>query len=106
MTKSAVELDEKSFEKFIKEGKCAIDFFAGWCGPCQAMAPEFESAAKAMKGKVRFGKINVEDEPALATRFEVMSVPTIILFEDGKLIGKSSGWLNRDGIIMLATDSF
>ena len=106
MSENVSELDEKRFDEFVKNGKCAIDFWAPWCGPCQMMAPEFEAAAKQMKGKIKFGKINVDDASAIAMKFNVMSIPTIILFKDGKVAGKNSGWLSSDGIVLLAKESF
>ena len=83
-----------------------VDFWAPWCGPCQMMAPEFEAAAKTMKGKFKFGKVNIDDASPVAMRFDVMSIPTIILFKDGKVSGKNSGWLSSDGITDLIKESF
>jgi thioredoxin 1 len=106
MSENITELDDKNFDKFIAEGKCIIDFWAPWCGPCQMMMPEFEAVAKKMKGKVKFGKVNVDDAPTIAMRLNIMSVPTIVLFKDGKAAGKNSGWLSSDGIENLIKESF
>ena len=61
-----------------------IDFWAPWCGPCKMMAPIVEELAEELEGKVKIGKINVDEEPELATVFGVMSIPTFIRFENGK----------------------
>jgi thioredoxin 1 len=106
MTKDVTELTDDTFDRFIAEGKSVIDFWAPWCGPCRMLTPEIESAAKAMKGKVKFGKVNLDEASLLAMRFEVMSIPTMFFFKDGKLIEKNSGWISRDGIIKLAKESF
>ena len=70
------------------------------------MMPEFEAAAKKMKGKVKFGKVNLDEESLLAMRFEIMAVPVLFLFKNGKLIKRNSGWLSGDGIEELAKESF
>lgn len=62
-----------------------VDFWAPWCGPCRMVAPEVEKLAARANGSVRFAKVNVDEEPALAARYGVMSIPTIGKFEGGEL---------------------
>jgi thioredoxin 1 len=96
---SVRELTSKNFDEFISDGKCAVDFWAEWCGPCKMLAPIFLEAAEEFKGKIKFGKINVENEPELAERFMVMSVPAIILFKGGKQIDRINGVMPKEELI-------
>jgi thioredoxin 1 len=61
-----------------------VDFWASWCGPCMMMAPEVEMIAKEKEGIIKVGKVNVDEEQGLAAQFNIMSIPTLILFKDGK----------------------
>jgi thioredoxin 2 len=81
-------LDTARLERhLVKSGiPLLIDFWAPWCGPCRMMAPEFERAAALLEPAVRLVKVNVDEEPALATRFRIQSIPTLVLaFEDREL---------------------
>jgi len=106
MAKEVTELTDKTFDKFIEDGKCVIDFWAPWCGPCQMMSPEIEAAAKALKGKAKFGKVNLDEESMLAMRFDVMTIPTLFFFRNGKLVKKHSGWISKDEIADMVKGSF
>lgn len=79
-------LDNENFNDNIKEGVVLVDFWADWCGPCQAMLPILDSFSKEMEWKITVWKVNVDDNPDLATQFRVMSIPTMILFKDWEMV--------------------
>jgi len=91
---SEIILTNQNFEEEVKEGLVLVDFFATWCGPCKMMEPVISKIADEYKGKVKVGKVNVDDENELAMKYGISSIPTLILFKDGKplktLIGLSS----------------
>ncbi len=89
-------LTDANFETEVhKPGVILVDFWAAWCGPCLRVAPTLEAIAKEQAGKMRLGKLNVDENPRTAQRFEVMSIPTMLLFKDGKLVDGAVGALPR-----------
>lgn len=83
---------EESFDKAVKEnGLLVVDFWAEWCGPCKMLGPVIEQLANDYDGKAVVGKVNVDDEPELAQRFGIMSIPTVIFFKDGKEVARKVG---------------
>jgi thioredoxin 1 len=76
---------DTNFEETIKKNKLAlIDFWANWCGPCRALAPTIVEIAKECNGQFLVGKLDVDENPATAEKFQVFSIPTMIVFKDGK----------------------
>ena len=76
-----------NFEKEVLQSELPVlvDFYADWCGPCKMMAPIVEGLAQGYDGKVKVGKLNIDDEMEIAQQYRVMSIPTFILFKDGKI---------------------
>ena len=99
MVTNLTELDKKNFDKFVKEDKVVVDFWAPWCGPCKIMAPIFHEVAKEMDGKTKFAKVNVDDNLELAQRFDVMSIPTTIFFRDGQQVDRIIGAVGKEQLV-------
>lgn len=88
-----VALDTARFERHLAKSDVPllVDFWAPWCGPCRMMAPEFERAAGMLEPAVRLVKVNVDEEPALAQRFQTRSIPTLVLAFQGREVARAAG---------------
>src|SRR5216110_3639467 len=89
----AVHLTEKNFDETLAQhdGLLMIDFWAKWCGPCRAIAPVLEELAEASEGRVTLMKVNVDENPGLAARYGIRSIPTILFFKEGALVDRVVG---------------
>ena len=92
---------DQNFEEEVLKSELPVlvDFFAVWCGPCQMMAPVIEEMAKELEGKVKIGKMNVDESPQTAEKFGIMSIPTLILFKDGQVVKTFQGFRTKEDII-------
>lgn len=90
------ELTNGEFNDFVKDGTVLIDFFADWCMPCVMMGPIIEDMAEKFNGKIKFGKVNIEDNQNLAQKFEVSSIPNFVVFKDGKAVNHLIGSMDEE----------
>ena len=91
-------LTDSDFENEIRSGVTLVDFHANWCGPCRMLAPVLEQVAKEIKGKAVIGKIDIDTEQKTAAHFQITSVPTMILFKNGKEVNRLIGLRNAEAI--------
>ena len=87
----ATNLTKENFDTTIAEGVTLVDFWADWCGPCRMMGPVIEALGEKFEGRYKICKVNVDTEEELSVRFGVMSIPTVILFKDGRELDKRIG---------------
>ncbi len=78
-----------------------IDFWAPWCGPCRMVSPVVDEIAEEESGKIKVGKVNVDEQPELASQFGVMSIPTLVVVKDGKVVNSSVGARGKDAILSM-----
>ena len=94
----ALNLNKNNFEKSIASGVALVDFWASWCGPCKMQLPIIEEFSGEMEGKATIGKVNVDEELELAQSFGIQSIPTLILFKDGKPVKKLVGLHSKESL--------
>lgn len=94
-----VNVTDQSFKNEVEStGTVLVDFWAPWCGPCKMIAPVLEELDQEMSDKVKIAKLNVDDNPDTASRFGVMSIPTLIVFKDGQPVDKIVGFQPKDAL--------
>ena len=95
-----IEISDANFDEMVKKYKnLAIDCWAPWCGPCLMIAPVIEELARELKGKIVFGKLNVDNNPKIAMKYNIMSIPTILLFRDGELVDRIIGAMPKEFLV-------
>ena len=101
-SENIVTLTATNFDEETRNGSpILVDFWAEWCGPCRMVAPVLEQLAKDYAGKARVGKVNVDDHSNLASRYGVMSIPTLLIFKQGKVVEQFIGSTTRDVLAKL-----
>ena len=100
---SVTELKSENFESEVNNSEIPvlIDFWATWCGPCKMMTPVVEEQKKKKEGTIKVCKVNVDDEPYLAQKFNIMSIPTFVAIKEGKVVGTSVGVQTKQQILEL-----
>ncbi|NIM41585.1 MAG: thioredoxin TrxC [Hydrogenophaga sp.] len=100
-TGGPVALDEAGFRKTVEKSDLPVlvDFWAPWCGPCRAMAPQFEAAARELEPRVRLVKLNTEEAPSLSAAMNIRSIPTLALFSGGREIARQPGAMGAADIV-------
>ncbi|MFB6088211.1 MAG: thioredoxin [Candidatus Aenigmatarchaeota archaeon] len=93
--KNIENIEDSEFEEKIDDGKWLVDYWAPWCSPCKVLEPIVEELSKDMDG-INFGKVNVDQNQLAAQRFGIRSIPTMIIFEDGEEVARSTGAMERE----------
>ncbi len=93
-------LTKENFEEIVVKSELPVlvDFWAAWCGPCRRVAPILEELDKEVEGKVVIAKLEVDEEPEIANAFQIMSIPTLIIFKDGKIVKQLVGLHSKDAL--------
>ncbi|MFR0822016.1 MAG: thioredoxin [Clostridia bacterium] len=97
---AVLTLTQANFEQEVLHAKVPVlvDFWATWCGPCKMMGPVVEQIEKEMGATVKVGKVNIDENASLATKYNVMSIPTFLVFKDGKLVNSLVGVQDKENI--------
>ena len=98
-----IKITNANFEEEVLKSELPVlvDFWAAWCGPCRMLAPAVAQIAAECEGKVKVGKVNVDEEPELAQRFGIMSIPTVLVIKDGKKTEQSIGLVPKEKLLAL-----
>lgn len=100
MSENVLHIQQKNFDAVVMTGEVpvVVDFWAPWCGPCRMLAPELEKAATRLGSKAKIVKVNTDENPDISAKYGISSIPTIMVFHNGKLIGQHSGYITGDAL--------
>jgi thioredoxin 2 len=100
-TGEPIQLTDQSFDRHLKRSDIPLvtDFWAAWCGPCKMMAPFFEQAAAQLEPRVRLVKVNTDENPMLAQRYRINSIPTTVVFKGGREVARQPGAMNMQQLL-------
>ena len=104
MSKNLIDLNEENFDEIINSGKVLIDFWAPWCGPCKQLTPILEKVSDEIGDSATIAKVNVDENSALAARYNVRSIPTLLLFIDGQLNETLIGLKTQSELVSFLTN--
>ncbi|MFA6521205.1 MAG: thioredoxin [Candidatus Gracilibacteria bacterium] len=102
----ALQFTDQNFKTETAKGFAVLDMYADWCGPCRMMMPIFEEIAKSMEGKVKMGKLNVDESPQTPGTFGVSGIPTIVFLKDGQEVGRAVGFQSKEALMGKITELF
>lgn len=100
---SVLKITASNFEEEVMNSKepVLLDFWADWCGPCRMLSPVIDEVADAVAGKAKVGKVNVDEETDLASKFKIMSIPTLVVIRDGKVVSQTVGGQSKQALIKM-----
>ena len=98
---NAIEVDQSNFDSDVLQNKTRVlvDFWAPWCGPCRAIAPIIDAVAQEFAGSLEVRKLNVDDNPDLAAKYNVRGIPTLVLFQDGNVVDQIVGAVTKSQLV-------
>lgn len=104
---AVIKITSKNFEEEVSKSELPVllDFWASWCGPCRMVSPIVDEVANELEGKAKVGKINVDEEQELAQAFSIMSIPTLVVIKNGKLVNQLVGVRSKQEIIEMIEKS-
>ncbi|MEK4080119.1 thioredoxin [Solibacillus sp. FSL W7-1436] len=94
-----VHATDQTFEQEISNGVVLVDFWAAWCGPCKMIAPVLEEVDAAIGNEVKIVKVDVDTNQVTAANYQIMSIPSLLVFKDGELKGKTAGFMPKEDLI-------
>ncbi|HJH10665.1 MAG TPA: thioredoxin [Metalysinibacillus jejuensis] len=95
---AVINATDANFQDAIKEGVVLVDFWAAWCGPCKMIAPVLDELATDLEGKAKVVKVNVDENQGTASQYQIMSIPSLLLFKDGELVEKTMGFQPKEAL--------
>ncbi|HEY9570156.1 MAG TPA: thioredoxin [Metalysinibacillus sp.] len=95
---AVINATDANFQDEIKDGVVLVDFWAAWCGPCKMIAPVLEELATELEGKAKIVKVNVDENQGTASQYQIMSIPSLLLFKDGELVEKTMGFQPKEAL--------
>lgn len=97
-------INQSNYDEKTSEGLVLVDFFATWCGPCKMLAPILDQLSSQYEGKVAIYKVDVDKDPALASRYGIQAIPTMVLFKDGQALKQTQGFMAKPQIEALLNE--